>query len=320
MDHKGGIVFDAHCDTLTKALGKRKLAERLPGSQVDLPRLVEGGVTAQIFAICLARLSPLEATGQALRVLDFFYSELAENEEILVPATRVSHIEDVATSGRIAALLSFESVEPLQGDLALCRMFYRLGLRCIGLTHNRRNQAADGVGEKRTGGGLSTFGVALVEEMNRLGMVIDVSHLAPRGVEDVLEISRAPVIASHTGMAAICDHPRNLTDAQVEAIARGGGVVCIFFLPYFLEPDGSHDSTVGRVLDHIDHAVRVAGIDHVGLGSDFDGMDNDKIAGLEDASRVPVVAAGLRDRGYSPEAVHKIMGENLCRVFRQVIG
>ncbi|MBN1315551.1 MAG: membrane dipeptidase, partial [Anaerolineales bacterium] len=248
---KDGIIFDAHCDTLIQAPGKRGLAERCLGSQVDLPRLIEGGVTAQVFAICLRKFSPPVATKRALYILDYFYSELAKNKDQLCLATRVAHIEEAYARGQVAALLSFESVEPLQGDLALCRMFYRLGLRCIGLTHNQRNMAADGVYEQRTGGGLSTYGVALVEEMNRLGMVIDVSHLAPCGLEDVLEISQAPVIASHTGMAAICNHPRNLSDAQIEAIARQGGVVCVFFVPYYLEPDGSKQSSVNRALDHI---------------------------------------------------------------------
>lgn len=315
-----GIVFDAHCDTLTAALGKRGLAERLPGNQVDLPRLIEGGVTAQIFSICLERYNPPTATKLALCVLDFFYNELAANDDRLCLATSVDHIEAAQKRGKVAAVLSFESVEPLQGDLALCRMFYRLGLRSIGLTHNRRNDAADGVGEIRTGGGLSTYGVALVEEMNRLGMVIDVAHLAPRGLEDVLSISKAPVIDSHTGVTALSGHRRNLSDAQLEAIALGGGVVCVCFVPNFLEPDNRNVSSIDRALDHIDHAVRIAGIDHVGIGSDFDGMDDLRTEGLEDAAKMPAIAAGLRERAYCPDDVRKIMGGNLMRVFRQVMG
>ena len=202
------------------------------------------------------------------------------------------------------------------------------GFAGLYLMHRMRNvglsahvyEAADGVGEERTGGGLTTFGVSLVEEMNRLGIIIDIAHLAPAGVEDVLKISQSPIIASHANARAVCDHRRNLTDAQLEKIAKNGGVVGVTFVPAFV--DGNEDkTTLPHILDHVDHLVKVMGDDHVGLGSDFDGFFGDeRTPGLEDVSKMPAITAGLVERGYSDAAIQKILGGNLLRVFRQVAG
>lgn len=320
--HRRSIVIDAHCDTaLLAAEGKYNLAERHGDHHLDFPRMREGGVTAQIFAVFVEpRYLPAQATRRALQVIDAVYRQVDASEGSARLITRTADIEAAKADGALGVILGLEGAEALEGDLGVLRMFYRLGVRNIGLTWNLRNQAADGVAEARTGGGLTTFGVALVEEMNRLGIVADIAHLSPAGVEDVLAISQSPVIASHANARAVCDHRRNLTDAQLEKIARNGGVVGVTFVPAFVDAtDGG--ATLQRILDHIDHMVRVMGDDHVGLGSDFDGFfGEEKTVGLEDVSRMPAITAGLLERGYSEASVEKILGGNFLRVFRQVVG
>ncbi len=320
--HRRSIVIDAHCDTaLLAAEGNYDLAERHDTRHLDFPRMREGGVTAQIFAVFVEqRHLPAQATRRALQVIDAVYRQVESSQGSARLVTRAADIEAAKADGALGVILGLEGAEALEGDLGVLRTFHRLGVRNIGLTWNFRNQAADGVAEERTGGGLTTFGVALVEEMNRLGIVVDIAHLSPAGVEDVLTISQAPIIASHANARAVCDHRRNLTDAQLEKIARNGGVVGVTFVPPFVDgADGG--ATLQRVLDHVDHMVRVMGDDHVGLGSDFDGFFGEEgTAGLEDVSRMPAITAGLLERGYSEDSVQKILGGNFLRVFRQVMG
>jgi len=322
--HRESIVFDGHCDTLLSVLdGQRRLGERSEEGHLDLPRMKEGGVTAQIFACFVRRqFVPARSTTETLRLVDTFYEEMSANAATLTLATSAADIERAKAEGKIAGVLGLEGAEALAGDLGVLRTFYRLGVRNLGLTWNFRNAAADGVAEARTGGGLTEFGVRLVKEMNRLGMMIDIAHLAPAGVRDVLALSEAPVIASHANAHALCScascpHRRNLTDEQLEGIAANGGVVGVTFVPAFVTED-PNQATLERTLDHVDHIVRVAGVDHVGLGSDFDGFPEGKVnAGLEDVTKMPNITAGLLSRGYKPAEVKKILGGNFLRVFRQ---
>lgn len=320
--HRRSIVVDAHCDTALLATeGNYDLCEPHDTHHLDFPRMREGGITAQIFAVFVEpRYLPAQATRRALQVMDAVYRQVESSRSGARLVARAADIEAAKADGVVGIILGLEGAEALEGDLGVLRMFHRLGVRNIGLTWNFRNQAADGVAEERTGGGLTTFGVALVEEMNRLGILVDIAHLSPAGVEDVLRVSQAPVIASHANARAVCDHRRNLTDAQLEKIARNGGVVGVTFVPAFVDAtDG--DATLQRVLDHIDHMVGVMGDDHVGLGSDFDGFfGEEKTVGLEDVSRMPAITAGLLERGYSAASVQKILGGNFLRVFRQVVG
>jgi len=323
------VIFDGHCDTLISIRdGDRRLGERcqvqpdggvISSQHIDLPRLLEGGVTAQIFA-CFVRQQflPSDATNEALRLIDAFYRALDENPEALLLATTAADVEQAKAEGKVAGVLSLEGAEALEGDLAMLRTFYRLGLRALGLTWNWRNQAADGQGESRTGGGLTEFGVALVREANRLGLILDIAHLAPAGVRDVLELSEAPVVASHANARALCDHHRNLTDEQLAGIAASGGLVGVTYVPSFLAQE-HQDASLEKVLDHIDYIVKTIGVDHVGLGSDFDGFGG-VLPGLEDVSHLPALTAGMVARGYSDEKVAQILGGNYLRVFRQVAG
>ena len=327
--HDSSIIFDGHCDTLISiADGERRLGDRcevnldgnMTSSQhIDLPRLIEGGVTAQIFA-CFIRKQflPSDATNEGLRLIDAFYLALDENPDALLLAITAADVKRAKSEGKVAGILSLEGAEALEGDLAMLHTFHRLGLRALGLTWNWRNQAADGLAESRTGGGLTEFGVSLVQEANRLGIILDIAHLAPAGVRDVLELSNAPVVASHANARALCSHPRNLTDEQLEGIAASDGLVAVTYVPSFLDDD-SQAASLERVLDHIDYIVKTIGVNHVGLGSDFDGFGA-ILPGLKDVSQMPALTAGLVARGYSDEETAKILGGNYLRVFQQVAG
>ena len=326
MLHKQSTVIDGHCDTL---LGLQMREQGLPPylkhlekekGHIDLDRLRAGGVTAQNFACYVRPQSlPSRATRETLRLLDLFHRFQADHSKDLCLATCANDIERAKAEGKIAGILSMEGAEGLEGDLGVLRMMYRLGVRWIGLTWSRRNQVADGLDEARTDGGLTEFGVRVVEEMNRLGMIVDIAHLAPAGVRDVLEISQTPVVASHANANALCPVPRNLNDEQLEGLATTGGVVGATYVPHFIT-DGQEPATLDMLIDHIDHIVKVAGIDCVGLGSDFDGFFGPPPVGLEDVSCVPNITARLLERGYSAQDVRKILGGNWLRVIRQVMG
>jgi len=319
--HRDSIVCDGHCDTLLRVLeGKCQLGERSTEGHIDLPRLREGGITAQVFAVFIEDpYLPAGACRQTLRMLDAFYGQLQQNDELLLLASRAADVERAKAEDKVAAILGLEGAESLESDLGLLRMFYRLGVRLLTVSWSRRNQAADGVYEARTGGGLTRFGVQLVEECNKLGIVLDISHLAPAGVQEVLEISSAPIVASHSNAYALCPNPRNLTDAQLVGLARKGGVVGVTFVPSFIT-EKREEASLPRLLDHIDHIVSAVGVDHVGLGSDFDGFSPPPPAGLDAVTCMPDITVGLVERGYSEEEVRKILGGNFLRVFRQVAG
>ncbi|MFZ1771557.1 MAG: membrane dipeptidase, partial [Caldilinea sp.] len=183
---------------------------------------------------------------------------------------------------------------------------------------NNRNAACDGVAESRTNGGLTEFGVKVVAECNRLGIILDVSHLAPAGVTDVLAVSGQPIIASHSNARALCDHPRNLTAAQLEAIASKGGVIGVTFVDAFLNRGDPQAATLDDVVANIEYMLGVVGPDHVALGSDFDGWTLPKE--LKDATCYPLITQKLVERGHHPGVIRKILGENLLRVMRTVLG
>jgi membrane dipeptidase len=312
--HRDSIIIDGHCDTLGRVLeGQRRLGERSTLGQWDLPRARDGGLTAQLMATFFN--SPRAGTGarQTLQFIDTFYQELEAYSDLAMLAVSVEEILAAKKSGKVALILSMEGAEGLEGDLRVLRNCYRLGLRCMGITWNRRNEAADGIGEMGTGGWLTHFGMDLVKECNRLGIVIDVAHLAPAGVKDVLKLSDSPVVATHANWP----HPRNLTDAQLEGIARKGGVVGATPVPPFSGEDEMH-SHLSVLLDHIEHMVSVMGEDGVGLGLDSDGLGDMRVEGLEDISKLPNLTQGLVDRGYSTETIRKILGGNYLRVLSEV--
>jgi len=221
----------------------------------------------------------------------------------------------VLTGDRVGVMLTVEGGEALGGDPAVLRMLYRLGVRMLGLTWNGRNELADGVGERDTGGGLTALGQEVVREMDRLGMAVDISHLAEAGFWQVLQVGNRPPLASHANCAALCPHPRNLTDEQVKALGQKGGMVCLTFVPDFVDPD---NPTLERLVDHVVHASGLVGPGCVGLGSDFDGIE-ETIRGLESPACFPALATTLLNRGFTEEDVRGIMGENLVRYLGRVL-
>ncbi|MGA2783639.1 MAG: dipeptidase [Candidatus Bathyarchaeia archaeon] len=327
--HKRATVVDAHIDTLLEIMvpparpikvpTPRKFGERSSKGHVDLPRLLESGVDLQIFAVYIQPEYKIErALHRALQVIDRFYKELHDHEDKMMLFTKVSDVREAEKQGKIAAMLSIEGGEAVEADLGILRMLYRLGLRAMTLTWNERNQIADGAGEGRTKGGLTNFGVELVKEMNNLGMVVDVSHINDAGFFDVIETTTKPIIASHSNCRALCNHRRNMTDEMIKILADNGGVMGMNFSASFVT-ENKENATLERLLDHVDHVVKVASVEHVGIGSDFDGIENTP-KGLEDVTRMPYLTEGLVKRGYKEDEIRKILGENFLRVFSKVIG
>ncbi len=312
--HRAALVIDLHCDTLLEVAARtRDIRDRSSRGFIDLPRLREGGVGAQVFAAFIHPKQAARGFTRALELTNAFERMLEENPRSLGKVTGASEIVTFRREGRIGAILAIENGDALEQDLANLDRLHHRGVRMMSLTWNASNPLADGALEA-VHGGLTQFGRQVVARMQELRMVIDLSHLSPQSFWDVLVIAHGPMVASHSSAAGVTPHPRNLTDAQLQAIAQLGGVVGVNFFPVFLgEP------TLDRLLDHIDYLVRVMGVDHVGLGSDFDGFTG-QVQGLEDVSKLPNLTAGLLARGYRQEQLLKILGGNVLRVFRDVWG
>lgn len=312
----GYLIIDGHCDSILDVVrNKRSLLERSNESHLDFPRMKEAGVKVQFFAAFIeSEFKPERSLKRALQIIDVFYEEIDKSSDLSL-VTSYADIMKTIEEGKIGALLAIEGGEALADDLGVLRILYRLGVRSLGLTWNQRNSIADGVGERISGGGLTTFGREVVKEMNKLGMLIDVSHLAETGFWDVLTETSQPIIASHSNAYGVCQHPRNLTDSQILALAENGGVMGMNFAPDFIS--NQHPS-LAKLLDHIDYIANLAGIDVIGLGSDFDGIDSTP-EGLEDVTKLPCLTEGLLKRGYSEEDVKKILGQNFLRVIKEVM-
>ncbi|HHT45699.1 MAG TPA: membrane dipeptidase [Firmicutes bacterium] len=318
MQYNGGII-DAHCDTVhlfAEMKDVYNFAQKNTIAQLDLPRMEAAGIKVQFFALYI---EPEYKYGNALKrcmqLLDLFYQTIETCEERIEAVFNYDDLLRVNNEGKIAAILTVEGGEVLEGDLGVLRMLYRLGIRGLGLTWNQRNEIADGVGERETGGGLTRFGKKVVKEMNRMGMIIDLSHISPKGFWDVLKTTVCPVVVSHANAKKICDHYRNLTDDQLKALRENGGVVGLTFYPDFIH-DKNPDLNI--LLDHFEHISEVAGIDHLGIGSDFDGMGGKMLKGLTDVSCLPALIAGLFARGFKEKDLQKILYGNFLRVIRKI--
>lgn len=327
--HRRATVVDAHIDTLldimvpparpVKLPTPRNFGERSDKGHVDLPRLVESGVDLQVFAAYIQPEYKIErALHRFMQLADRFYQMLEAHKDRMMLFTKVSDVYEAERNSKIAAMLSIEGGEAVEADLGILRMLHKLGVRAITLTWNERNQIADGAAEGRTKGGLTNFGVELVGEMNKIGMVVDVSHLSDAGFFDVIETTKSPIIASHSNCRSLCNHRRNLTDEMIRLLADNGGVMGMNFAPAFIDERRDHAS-LERVLDHVDHVAKLVGVDYIGLGSDFDGIESTP-KGLEDVTKMPWFTEGLIRRGYSEDDVLKILGGNFLRVFKKVIG
>lgn len=314
--HQDILVIDGHCDTILAVVrGAGRLGTYRETGHVDLPRLKEGGVKVQFFAAFIESLyKPFSSLTRTMQLIDAFHTEVEDNSDCLAPGLTMRQIRRELREGKTIAVLGIEGGEALNGDLSVLRMLYKLGVRFLGLTWNQRNQLADGVGESITKGGLTNFGCAVITEMNRLGIIIDLAHISAAGFWDALERSRHPVMVSHTNCFKLCPHPRNLTDDQIKALARKGGIMGLSFVPDFL---GKGRTSITNFFDHLDHVAGLAGTDVIAIGSDFDGIDNTP-DGLYDCRCFPAITAGLLERGYTEKEVRGIMGENMFRLMEKV--
>ncbi len=311
--HRDATVVDLHSDTILEVeSGTRDIAVRSAAGHIDLPRLREGGVDAQVFALFVHPHFTGQGFGRVSRLLDAF-ERLDQQDDRLVRVTSVAEIERVSRTGRIAAVLAVENGSAIDGDVANLDRLYARGVRMMSLTWNNSNDLADGAVEERHGG-LTPLGGAVIARMLGLGIVVDVSHLSERSFWDVMGSVRGPVVATHSNAAGLTPHRRNLTDDQLREIKKGGGVVGVNFYPSF-----TGGPSLRAVLAHIEYLVNVMGTDHVALGSDFDGFSQ-AVEDLEDVSKLPNLTAGLIERGHAPADIRKILGANALRVFRQVWG
>ncbi len=336
--HRASFVVDTHNDITSPIadegfdMGARDTSGKI---QTDIPRMKEGGLNVEFFSIYVAAKYAKEggSARRAMEMIDGVYEQVRRHPESLELASTVDDIRRIRKSGRIAALMGIEGGHAIEDSLGALRLFYKLGVRYMTLTHTNTNNWADSAGgignppEKRHGG-LSDFGKEVVREMNRLGMMVDISHVGDETFQDVIETTQAPIIASHSSCRALTNVPRNLTDDMLRALAKNGGVVMINFYNGFINTDyakpgmpvptkTAQTATLDMLMQHFEHAIQVAGVDHVGIGSDFDGVDGMLPPGMEDVSKLPTITYELLKRGHSEADVKKVLGENLLRVMAE---
>lgn len=322
--HNSSTVVDCHTDVVQQLYGEknwfgervnsRRLGDRSVAGQLDIPRMIEGGIDCQVFVIWSDPKRQYDRMRRGLELLDHLVNEISANAPKIGLAKSYNDIIDLTEHGKIAALLSLEGGEPLSGEISMLRNFYRLGVRLIGLTWSFQNELGYGIRE-RSDLGLTEFGFKVVEEANSLGMIVDVSHLNVAGFNDVIETSRKPIIASHSNSKSIHQHRRNLDDRQIKSIADNGGAIGINFTPQFL---AEKDAGLDDVIKHIKHISSLVGFDRIGLGSDFDGMENAP-RGLEDVTRLPMLTKRMTEEGLGEENIKNVLGESMLNIFREVI-
>ena len=294
---------------------KAGLAERVENTHTDIPRLVEGGVGGQFWSVYVpGTLGKDEAVTAVLEEIDVVHRMVGAYPDRFRLALTADDVEKAFEDGKIASLIGAEGGHSIGGSLGVLRMLYRLGVRYMTLTHNQNVGWADSATDDPGVGGLSDFGREVVREMQRLGMLVDLSHTAPSTMRDAIAVARAPVIFSHSSALAVCDHPRNVPDDVLLRLKGNGGVCMVTFVPRFvaLEPE---TATLATVANHIDHIREVAGIEHVGIGGDYDGTP-ELPAGLGDVSRYPALFAELLRRGWTEDDCPALAGGNILRVLR----
>ena len=356
--HKSLPVIDGHNDLpyaiRTKARGSLETADpsqHLPGYHTDIPRLLRGGVGGQFWSVYVPAGSE-NALRDTLEQIDLVKRIVNANPEHLAVATTAADVRSIRSNGRIACMMGVEGGHSIEDSLGAMRMLRDLGVGYMTLTHNDTLEWADAAGDEPRWGGLNEFGRDVVREMNRIGMIVDISHVAATTMRAALDVTRAPIIASHSSAYALAAHPRNVPDDVLRRMEDNGGVVMVNFYPGFVVPElterasammsasrvllerlgddeavasaladrfpvPSDTGHVTVVVDHIEHIARVAGVDHVGLGSDFDGVDM-LPTGLEDVTCYPNITAELLRRGWSEIDVRKVLGENVLRVMDAV--
>jgi membrane dipeptidase len=359
--HRSAIVVDTHNDITTMMMddGYDIGTSSVGKYHTDLARMKEGGLTAEFFSVYVDKKFAKEggSARRALDQIDLVYRAAERYPDRIMMATSAADIRRAKKEGKIAALMGIEGGHAIENSLMALRDFYRLGVRYMTLTHNNTNDWADSSRDEPKHNGLTDFGKTVVREMNRLGMLVDVSHVSDKTMSDALDVSTAPIIASHSSARALSNHPRNIPDDLLRRIAKNGGVVMVNFYPVFIDQkaydaDRARDerlkpqfdalatqfkddpkrladerkklydanplppTPLSILIDHIDHIAKVAGIDHVGIGSDFDGVSSLPV-GMEDISKLPNITYELLRRGYSEKDIRKVLGENFLRVFAE---
>jgi membrane dipeptidase len=358
------IVIDTHADTPQMMLDENyDLADPASPYMISIPKMRAGHLGAEFFSIWVDVDWPKQdLIHRALDLIDVVDEQVVRHSGDMELARTADDIERIHRAGKLAALMGMEGGHIIEGDLRVLDIYYQLGVRYMTLTHTKNDEIGDSSGDRPHWNGLSDFGRRTVERMNRLGMMVDISHVSDKTFYDAVAVSKAPVIASHSSCRALCPAPRDMTDDMIRTLARNGGVMGINFYEGFLdsafadaleaiEPrmdaevkaardqaaqagkrlSYAEESRINqkyaaqlpalsfeRIADHIDHAVQVGGVDHVGLGSDFDGVSGFVPRGMEDCSKLPGLVVELARRGYSERDLEKILGGNLLRVMRQV--
>jgi membrane dipeptidase len=358
--HRAAIVVDGHNDLPWQYREKKDLsfsaidiAKPQKALHTDIPRLRQGGVGAQFWSAFVPSSSMKSGTAVKLTLeqIDVILRFVHRYPDTFEMAYSPADIERIHKEGKIASLIGVEGGHSIDNSLGVLRMLYALGVRYMTLTHSETLDWADSATDKPKNHGMNEFGRNVVREMNRLGMLVDLSHVSPEVMRQAIEVSKAPVIFSHSSAFALAPHPRNVPDDVLKQVKQNGGVVMVNFFSGFITPEGARASqemfstyrtlreqikddqelqrafeqwrkehpmptgSVHTVVDHIVHIIKVAGIDHVGLGSDFDGITSVPTQ-LEDVSRYPYITQELLNRGYKEEEIRKVLGGNLLRVFR----
>jgi membrane dipeptidase len=360
--HFASIVVDTHDDTTQRFLdGNFDLGTRSATGSIDIPRMKEGGLGAIFFSIWIpSKITGPEAIKHAIDQIDAVREQVRRHPQEIVLVTTAADVREAHKQGKIAALMGVEGGHMIASDLGVLRSYAALGVRYMTLTHSGNDEWADSSTDTAVHNGLTDFGKDVVREMNRLGVMVDISHVSDKTFYDALTVSKAPLIASHSSCRAICDAKRNMTDQMIKDLAAKGGVIQInyhvgFLSEEFMNSDKNPEITKAiaaevqkrcgdkegcqliegdritreyvqqgklprvdytKIIDHIDHAVKLVGADHVGLGSDFDGANMPY--GMEDATKLPQITEALLRKGYSEDDVRKILGENTLRVMTEV--
>jgi membrane dipeptidase len=281
----------------------------------DIERLRAGMVGGQFWSVYTPFESTQEgATKVQLEQIDIALQVIAKYPDVLELARDASDVQRIFASGKIASMLGMEGGHAIENSLGALRAFYTMGVRYMTLTHNGTLDWADAANGEQVHGGLTNFGREVVREMNRMGMLVDLSHTAPSTMNDALDVAMAPVIWSHASARGVWDHPRNVPDQVLRRLPDNGGVVMVTFVPLFLSE--GDEATIAQVADHIDHIATIAGVDHVGIGSDFDGISSTPV-GLGDVSTFPALFAELSRHGWSEGGLAKLAGDNLLRVMNE---
>ncbi|HSE36929.1 MAG TPA: dipeptidase [Blastocatellia bacterium] len=352
--HFSSIVLDTHIDVTPKLQTAWKFTEEHKDGHIDLPRMKKGGLNALFFSIYMSgTVTGPKAVNDAIERISAVHRLAEELPDQVALCVRADDVRKAHKQGKLAALMGMEGGHMINNSLAVLRMYAQLGVRYLTLTHSVNTDWADSSGDQPKHNGLTDFGKDVVRELNRLGVIVDISHVSDKTFLDAIEVSKAPMIASHSSCRAISGHARNMTDAMIKVLAAKGGVIQINYLDQFIDNDlfqysqksqplmrelqqrypgrenaakrreevakqfgPAPKASWERIIDHIDHAVKLVGVDHVGLGSDFDG--GGMPVGMEDCTQLPKITEALMRKGYSASDMRKILGENTLRLLSDV--